>query len=91
MTHASLVPSLDADVHLVYRAHRNHLLARRLYVCIQDDPIGRLRLGPWLLRTRDPKASNMAKLNPGSIAAIVLAGIVVLVLGAGSYMISRTR
>jgi hypothetical protein len=34
------------------------------------------------------KASNMAKLNPGSVAAIVLAGIVVLVLGAGSYMIS---
>jgi len=30
----------------------------------------------------------MAKLNPGSVAAIVLAGIVVLVLGAGSYMVS---
>jgi hypothetical protein len=28
----------------------------------------------------------MAKLNPGSVAAIVLAGIVVL--GAGSYMVS---
>jgi hypothetical protein len=37
----------------------------------------------------------MAKLNPGSVAAIVQAGIVVLVLGAGSYMVSsrlnRTR
>jgi hypothetical protein len=30
----------------------------------------------------------MAKLNPGSVAAIVLAGIVVLVLAAGSYMVS---
>jgi hypothetical protein len=69
---------------LGYRAHRNHLLARCLYVY----PIGWRALAPWLLRTCDPKASNMAKLNPGSVAAIVLAGIVVLVLGAGSYMIS---
>jgi hypothetical protein len=50
-------------------------------------PIGRRALA-LASRTRDPKASNMAKLNPGSVAAIVLAGIVVLVLGAGSYVIS---
>ena len=42
------------------------------FTCRQDDPIGRRALAPWLLRT--PKASNMAKLNPGSVAAIVLAG-----------------
>ena len=30
----------------------------------------------------------MAKLNPGSVAAIVLAAILMLVIGAGSYMVS---
>jgi hypothetical protein len=30
----------------------------------------------------------MTKLNPGSVAAIVLAAVVVLLLGAGSYMVS---
>ena len=30
----------------------------------------------------------MAKLNPGSVATIVLAAILVLLLGAGSYVVS---
>jgi hypothetical protein len=68
--------------------HTGTICSLDAFTCRQDDPIGWRALAPWLLRTRDPKASNMAKLNPGSVAAIVLAGIVVLVLGAGSYMIS---
>ena len=72
---------------LGYRAHRNHLLARCLYVS-SGRPYRVAGACPLASPTCDPKASNMAKLNPGSVAAIVLAGIVVLVLGAGSYMIS---
>ena len=44
---------------------------------------------PWLPLQLVPKGrSNMARLKLGSVAAIVLSAIVVLLLGAGSYMVS---
>jgi hypothetical protein len=49
----------------------------------QDDPAG---AGGFSGVTKG--RSNMAKLNPGSAATIVLAAILVLLLGAGSYVVS---
>ena len=44
---------------------------------------------PWLsLQLVTQRQSNLARLNLGSVAAMVLAAIVVLLLGAGSYMVS---
>src|SRR4051794_26827190 len=59
------------------------------FTCAPGQTIARRAVTPWLpLQLVTQRQSNMARLNPGSVAAMVLAAIVVLLLGAGSYMVS---
>ena len=59
------------------------------FTCAPGQTIARRAVTPWLpLQLVTQRQSNMARLNLGSVAAMVLAAIVVLLLGAGSYMVS---
>ena len=59
------------------------------FTCAPGQTIARRAVTPWLpLQLLTQRQSNMARLNLGSVAAMVLAAIVVLLLGAGSYMVS---